>query len=590
MCPKTAGMVLFCSILLLLLIMTPFPVLAETDTTEIIHGINQDFPLVLDYYKHSSGGFVEEKEGAKALAFTMALSTIGMTSELLNIPPTVKELPFSIDTALSPLRWAAKYFDDPYARDNRGYVSFYDITQGDDSYARASKRSTDQALMIRAMAQGVQLLNRNNSNNAEIPQWKKAINETWSFIDGLYDPEYGGWGIDVTPINRTHHTTDWSKTVESNGWVIISLLPVRGVISEATGLSIDVIQSRCFEAMDFLGSHLFEVTGQVRPFTSRDGTVTAEFTTCRDVALFGLAAMECYRAAGNDTYLDWAKKAADHALVELWDNGFGAFFGAVSDEGDVLIAGKKTEDNLLIAQLLCQLVSHDTGDLYEPILVNLLSILRNTIGEYIEYEYHYSYHITAKILYPTAVDRKLISNGIFNARTQGVATFSLSQLPHISYIEQRSFYPIGRETPITLNIQLGYLPRILLTLEGHSFDLEMSKNITLQEPATIQIIPPQGTPVRKHDLYLALSLRQVGFETLSIRINCGGDIVIPQGVLYLLAMGVIVGVVIVIISPPARLKEWADSLFISSSSGTDLSKEERKEYNEIREQITDSRK
>ena len=65
-----------------------------------------------------------------------------------------------------------------------------------------------------------------------------------------------------------------------------------------------------------------------------------------------------------------------------------------------------------------------------------------------------------------------------------------------------------------------------------------------------------------HSLDCSLSIREVVLETLTVRINCGGDILIPQGVIFLLAMGVIVGVVIVIVIPPERLKEWMDRLFI----------------------------
>jgi hypothetical protein len=276
--------------------------------------------------------------------------------------------------------------------------------------------------------------------------------------------------------------------------------------------------------------------------------IKPEFTTCRDLALFGLASMESYRTTNNQTYLLWAKQVANYVISELWDNGFGGFFGSVSDEGDILVAGKKIEDNFLAAQLLCQLVVHDTGDLFEPILATLLSLLRETLGHQLDTTYN--------SLYPTAVDRKLLSNGIFNARTQSIATFSLSELPHIIYLTRQNLYPIGREMPLILNVQLGHLPIIHLRIQGETTGIDISQNITIQELSSIQLLPVQGSRVGYHFLDLTLSIREISFEKSRLQIRCGGDILIPQGIIYLLAIGVIAGVVIVIITPPELLKKW----------------------------------
>ncbi|MFX1252585.1 MAG: hypothetical protein ACFFCZ_13350 [Promethearchaeota archaeon] len=538
-------------ITLLLLTMVQLPVVASSEDEEIQHGLSQDLPKALGYYLDNSGAYTEVKDGSKVLTFTMALASMGMSQELLNIPETVEEedYPFSIDDALAPLDWAFKYFNAPYKGDERGYVNFYDLEQGDDSFSRASKRTSDQVLMIRAAIQGIALLNRKTTTSAKIPTWSKAISDTWEFIeDRLYDSTYGGWAIAVTPINNTHYATDWTKTVESNSWTIISLLPSLETISSITDLNSETIKSRCIQTMNLLGTHLLEPTGQVRPFSSRDGMIKPEFTTCRDLALFGLASMESYRTTNNQTYLLWAKQVANYAIAELWDNGFGGFFGSVSDEGNILVAGKKIEDNFLAAQLLCQLVVHDTGDLYEPILAILLSLLREILG--------HELGTTNKILYPTAVDRKLLSNGIFNARTQSIATFSLSELPHIIYLTRQNFYPIGRETPLILNVQLGYLPKILLRIQGETTGIDISQNITTQDLSNIQLLPVQGSRVGYHSLVLTLSIREIVFEKPILQIRCGGDILIPQGIIYLLALGVIAGVVIVIITPPALLKKW----------------------------------
>ncbi|MFX1534883.1 MAG: hypothetical protein ACFFDI_11725 [Promethearchaeota archaeon] len=548
--PRSIGLFSLMLISVLLLTMVHSPVAASEDE-EIQHGLSQDLPRALGYYLGTSGAYTEIQSGSKVLTFTMALASIGLSQELLNIPETVeeKDFPFNIETALSPLDWGFQYFTDPYIRDKRGYVNFYDLEQGDDSYTRASKRTADQALMIRAAAQGITLLSRKSTTSAKIPQWSKAINETWDFIEErLYDSAYGGWAVAVTPINKTHYATDWTKTVESNAWAIISLLPSLETISSATDLNSETIKSRCIETMNVLGTHLLEPNGQVRPFSSRDGMIKPQFTTCRDLALFGLASMESYRTTNNQTYLLWAKLVANYLIAELWDNGFGGFFGSVSDEGDILVAGKKIDDNFLAAQLLCQLVVHDTGDLFEPILATLLSLLRETLGHQLD--------TTNKILYPTAVDRKLLSNGIFNARTQSIATFSLSELPHIIYLTRQNLYPIGRETPLVLNVQLGYLPRILLRIQGETTGIDISQNITTQDLSSIQLLPVQGSRVGYHSLDLTLSIREIPFEKPTLQIRCGGDILLPQGIIFLLALGVIAGVVIVIVTPPELLKKW----------------------------------
>ncbi|MFX0091097.1 MAG: hypothetical protein ACFFBD_04980 [Candidatus Hodarchaeota archaeon] len=558
---KIVKLITLIVITVLLLSMTPLPVsAAEEEETDIFYHISPDFPKALKYYwDSSSGAYTETRGGSKVLAFTMALASIGMSQELLNVPESISEedCPYAIETALYPLEWASRFFSDPYTRDKRGFVNFYDLDQGDASYTRASKRTSDQALLIRAMAQGIALVSRNSTTSAKIPQWRKAINETWTFMeDRLHDSSNSGWAVGVTPINKTHYATDWTKSVESNAWAIICLLPIAETVASATGLNKETIKNRCIEAMNFLGWHLFEGVGYVRPFASRDGSITPKFSTCRDIALFGLAAMESYRATNDSTYLIWAKQAMNYGLTALWDNGFGGFFGSVSDEGDILVTGKKTEDNFLAAQLLCQLVVHDTSDLYEPIVGTLLSILRETMG-------WSQGTTTTDILYPTAVDRKLISNRIWNARTQGLVTFSLTNLPHIVYLERYSLYPIGRETPYILNLQLGYLPRLLLTIQGETSGITFAENITTHGITSIQFLPVQGSQVGFHNLDLALSIRDVMFESRTISIYCGGDILIPQGIIYLLALGVIVGVVIIIVTPPEILKKWLEGLLPS---------------------------
>ncbi|MFX1283588.1 MAG: hypothetical protein ACFFB5_08030 [Promethearchaeota archaeon] len=434
---------------------------------------------------------------------------------------------------------SSKYFRLNFHSDRKGWVSSYDFTKEAESFVKSRKYTHDQFLMELGLAKNYLNLNQDDPERRD---YLIDFNETNKFIEEYLLVPNEGWIDSVFTFNETLYTKNKFKIVEHICWTIWAVLSLPSGFSSPLTID-DIIQMA-----DFLNDNAM-LNEAIYNVLTPDGETTDQIIKLRTNALYGIINLLLYEKTQDIKFLDRGKAVYDFLVINLWDRGFKLFWDVVDDGGLLLVQGKSLIGNALACFLSSRLCR------YFPTNITMKSIyvLSNIFMEqYLKKSNTYSYYISCStdgnpLLSPFTLESNLIR------LWQRINTL------HIIDGTYSSSVSIGEKVQIDLslanpdNLTYGIIvtgdeiePFNLTTSESNPFLM-----ISLRKNAEIG-----HTEININIQVLNKTIERV--DSLSLQI--GSDRRIPQGLIYIVALGILVCMVIIARYPPKELEEFISRL------------------------------
>ncbi len=476
-----------------------------------------------------------------ALSWLLAFKNTGMLSkEKLTISEALTE-------------FIVRYFTDPYVRDRRGFVSFYDFNLGDDSYPRSQRKAVDQFLMLVLLDY---LLSVVPSTYPRFSDYSILLEKTESFfVDYLADPDYFGWYHAALPINTTDYAIDTTKPIS----MILTIMMLYYLSSESLRAKLgESFKQKIFSTYDFITTHLKGNLGGIYYITDRTGTQQLQIYTAKTNALFGIVSVLLYDATNNSTYLNNAKNVFNFLYENLWDIGFSGLFKSVNSDGDLLVQAKDSTSNFLMAFLTYLLLMQEPNNpLYYNFLSQILHFIDNTFKNDVQ---HYTPYLSG-FYYRMIATRQNVAFGSTTYESEALAHFVLAQLPYIIKFAFPSKVTLGM--PIDGKIMIYNPAKINMTLKYYVYDtskgtwqLLSAQNVSAHGLLNVRLLLPNTISPDLLYFKINLELPQIVLDEIYFTTKLGGTAP-PVGNLFLLiiAGGAIMIAIFFIRSPPQFLVE-----------------------------------
>jgi hypothetical protein len=476
---------------------------------------------------HSEGALRDQPKSSIISTMTNTLTAasffteydIGGSVDLLNIGHRI-------------INTSSKYFRLSFHSDRRGWVSSYDYTKGTESFVKSRKYTHDQFLMLLGLANSYLKLTQDDPKR---PDYLEDYNQTFEFIQE-YLIEPNGWIDSVFTFNETLYTKNRFKIVEHICWTIWASLNL------PSGFQSPLPFESILEMADFLNAN-GTVDGAIYNVITPDGKFTDNIFKLRTNALYGVINLLLYEKTQDSKFLTRGKAIYDFLVNNLWDRGFKLFFDVVDENGLLLVQGKSLIGNALASLLSSRLCR------YFPTNSSILSIyvLSNI---YIE-QYHKqvgtsNYYISCSTDgFPLTTPFTLESNLI--RLWQRINSLHLINGTYDSSVS------IGEKIPIVLNT--ANPDNLTYEIIVYGEEIEPYNLTTSESNPSIMVSLKKNAEIGKTTIYIAIKVLNKTMDRTDFSLQIGSDRRLPQGLVYLVALGILVCMVIIARYPPHNLED-----------------------------------
>ncbi|UCG01393.1 MAG: hypothetical protein JSW11_17460 [Candidatus Heimdallarchaeota archaeon] len=429
---------------------------------------------------------------------------------------------------------SSKYFRLSFHSDRRGWVSSYDFTKETESFVKSRKYTHDQFLMLVGLANSYLKLAENDPKR---PDYLEDFNQTYEFIEEyLLDPN-GGWIDSLFTFNETLYTKNRFKIVEHICWTIWSVLNLPESFSSPLTLQ-ELIQM-----VDFLDAN-GTLNGVIYNVITPDGESTDNVFKLRTNALYGVINLLLYEKTQNSRFLNRGKVVYDFLVNNLWDRGFKLFFDVVDESGLLLVQGKSLIGNALACLLSSRLCRYFP----ENSTIKSIFVLSNVYMEqYLKQAGVFTYYISC------STDGNPLTNP-FTLESNLIRLWQRINTIHVINGSYSSSVSIGEKIQIDLNLanpdNITY--EVIVTGE----EIEPYNLTTTDSNPTLLVSLRKNAKIGKTEIKIKVQVLNKNIDkTDSLPLVIGSDRKLPQGLVYLVALGILACMVIIARYPPRNLED-----------------------------------
>ncbi|MFX0122562.1 MAG: hypothetical protein ACFFAE_02935 [Candidatus Hodarchaeota archaeon] len=498
------------------------------------YGVVYKQATILDSkFFHSMGALQDQPKSSVINTMTNSLTAatlfaeydMGGSDDLLNIANRI-------------INASSKYFRLSFHNDRRGWVSSYDFSKETESFVKSRKYTHDQFLMLLGLASSYLKLPQDPTR----PDYLKDFNKTYEFIEEyLIDPN-GGWIDSVFTFNETLYTKNRFRIVEHICWTIWAVLNLPSNFTPPLSLKA-LIQMADF--LDTNGTY----NGAIYNVLTPDGESTDNIFKLRTNALYGIINLLLYEKTQDPKFLSRGKAVYDFIVINLWDRGFKLFFDVVDEDGLLLVQGKSLIGNALaclLASRLCRYFPTNST-------IKSIYVLSNIFMEqYLKQVGTFTYYISCSTDgYPLTTPITLESNLI--RLWQRINTL------HIIDGTYSSSVSIGEKIQIDLNLANPDNITYGVMISGDEID---PYNLTTSESnPSLTVSLRKNANIGRTEINIGIQvLNKTIDKTESLSLLIGSDRRLPQGLVYLVALGILACMVIIARYPPQNLEDLQEYL------------------------------
>ncbi|MFX0172816.1 MAG: hypothetical protein ACFE9L_12940 [Candidatus Hodarchaeota archaeon] len=508
------------------------------------------------HFSHSSGALRDSPYSSSISAMANSLAAHTLLTEY-NMGGSSELQKFAHDI----INASSRYFGEIYTSDSRGWVSFYDFSKEDDSYIKGKKFTHDQLLMLLGLTNIYLNLNENSPYKRD---YFAFTNNTKDFIEDLFIETDGKWIDSVYIFNETLYTKNRFRIVEHICWTIWAALKLPSSFSSPISIG------SLTQMADFLAENGI-LNGAIYSILNPEGDSSDDVFKLRINALYGIINLELYEKTNQTKFLNRGKLTFDFLVKNLWDLNFKGFFDQANEDGLLLVQGKSLSGNALACLLASKLAQFfPANDTIESIyvLTNLF------IEKYLQSEDKFNYFISC--------DRDGDPLALVTLYSNIMRLWQQANSLHIINGTTPQFVSIGEEIKLKLNVVNPSNLAYNLTVTGDEID---SYNQTTSDThITVTLSLRRNARIGGSSIFVNLKLfNEIIDESGPISITIGSDRRWPQGLVYIIALGILVAMAVIARYPPKSLEE-----FLARLSSLSLSEEEQQEIIETEESTEES--
>lgn len=499
------------------------------DEEDFFGVVNKQAISLNSKFLHSRGALRDQPKSSVISATTNALTAgtlfaeydNGGSANILNI-------------AHQTINASSKYFRLNFHTDRRGWVSSYDFTKEIESFVKSRKYTHDQFFMLLGLANSYLKLAQNDPKR---PDYLEDFNQTYEFIEEYLIEPNGMWIDSVFTFNETLYTKNRFKIVEHICWTIWAALNIPSSFNSP--LSLDVLT----QMTDFLDENgVFN--GAIYNVLTPNGESTDNIFKLRTNALYGIINLLLYEKTQNTKFLNRGKAVYDFLVNNLWDRGFKLFFDVVEESGLLLVQGKSLIGNALASLLssrLCRFFPTNAT-------IKSIYVLSNAyIEQYLKQAGAFTYYISCSTDgYPLTNPFTLESNLI--RLWQRINTLHLINGTYTSSVS------IGEKIQIDLNLANPDNITYGVIVTGEKIE---PYNLTTSEPnPSLMVSLRKNAEIGRTNINIKIQVLNKSIDkTDSLSLVIGSDRRLPQGLVYLVVLGILACMVIIARYPPQNLED-----------------------------------
>ncbi|MHA2245976.1 MAG: hypothetical protein ACXADY_13520 [Candidatus Hodarchaeales archaeon] len=519
-------------LILFLLGGTVIPITLTRSLTNVKHhfyGVVYKQATSLDSkFSHSKGALSDFPSSSRISAMTNALAATilfneynkGGSIDLLNIAQKI-------------VKASRESFINTYHNDTRGFTSLYDFVKEDDSFVKSRLFFRDQFLMLEALTKNNRSLDEDDPG---IKFSKDQIEDTKSFIEDHFIEPDNVWIDSVFTYDTTSYTKNKFILVENICWVIWAALHLPSGFNSP--LSIDAITNM----MDFLDANATSDSA-IYNALSPTGDLTDQIFKLRTNALYGIINLLVYEKTDEERFLDRSIAILEFLDEKLWDPSYYGFFDVVGEQGLPIVQGKSLIGNALVCLLASRLNKYIPND------ASFKSIYVHTNNKIEEFLYS-----SAKSMYYVSCDRDGDPLELHSLDSNLIRLWQRANSLHIINGTYPHEVSIGNKIQIILNLDNPDNFNYTIEVKGEEID---TFNITKSDTqVTLQIPLKRNADIGSTSIYVKIKVSEFIIDKSdSLSIIIGSDRRLPQGLVYLVALGILVCMVVIARYPPKNLED-----------------------------------
>ncbi|MFX0016349.1 MAG: hypothetical protein ACFE98_17285 [Candidatus Hermodarchaeota archaeon] len=500
--------------------------------------VNEQAKYIASKFSHSRGALCDQPSTSIISTMTNSLAAATLFTEYnMGGSENLEDIAHGI------VKTSSEYFRLDFHADRRGWVSSYDFTKEEESFVKSRKYTHDQFLMILGLANSY--LNLNEEDKKTIgPDYLVDITDTSGFIEEYFLIPNEGWIDSVFTYNETRYTQNRFRLVENICWTIWASLNFPSDFGSP--LTIEMIT----QMMDFLNANGTS-NGAIYNVLSPDGSFTDHIFKLRTNTLYGIINLLLYEKANDlgisensKRFLDRAEAIFNFLVANLWDRGFKLFYDAVDENGLLLVRGKSLIGNALACLLASRLCRYfPTNEAMKSIY-----ILSDTfIDRYLKSSDEFKYFISCDrdgdpLSKPLTLDSNLIR---LWQRSNTLHIVNGTYIDKVS-IGEKIQIDLSLANPDNITYQILVTGDEIIPFNLTTSDSDLSVLITLKNNARIG-----NTHI---NINVKVLNKQID-KTNPLLLKIGSDRRLPQGLVYLVALGILVCLVVLARYPPKNIED-----------------------------------
>ncbi len=501
-----------------------------TNERQQFYGVVYEQATLLDSkFSHNKGALSDYPSSSRISAMTNALAATilfneynkGGSIDLLNIAQKI-------------VKASKESFINTYHNDSRGFTSLYDFAIEDDSFVKSRLFFRDQVLMLEAFTKCI--LSLDETDDAQKVPYEGLVKNTKNFIeDYLIEPDEI-WIDSLFTYNTTLYTKNRFIIIENICWTIWAALNLPPGFDSS--LSINAITNM----MDLLDTNA-TLNGAIYNALTPTGDLTDQVFKLRTNALYGIINLLLYDITEESRFLDRGTAIYKFLVDKLWDPSYEGFFDVVGEQGLKLVQGKSLIGNALGCLLASRLSK------YFPNNASFKSIyvLTNNITE----KFLYS---SGKSMYYISCDRDGDPLELHSLESNLIRLWQRVNSLHIINGTYPQEVSIGDKIQIILNLDNPDNFNFIIEVKGEEIE---PFNITTSDTQVILQIPlKRNADIGPTSIHVKIKVLKNTIDISdSLSITIGSDRRLPQGLVYIVALGILVFLVVIARYPPKELEE-----------------------------------
>lgn len=434
--------------------------------------------------------------------------------------------------AQSIVRASTQYFDEAYTSDNAGWVSMYDFYKAENSYVKSRKFTHDQVLMMLSLALSYSNLASDDEFKSD---YAEGITETQGFIERNLQETESGWVDSLFTVNRTSYTKNHFRIIENICWTIWAILSLPDSIDSPFSLT------EITQIMNLIHTN-GTYNGAVFNVLSPDWDSSDDVLKLRTNALYGIINLMLYEITSNTNFLDRGKAIFDFIRSNMYDRGFGGFFDVVDKNGMLVVQRKSTTGNALACLLSSKLCKfYPTNETIKTTLVRT----NRFIEENLLNENSGLYYITCERSGSPLIQHSL--------QTDTIRLWQRVNSLHIINGSISSEISIGDK--IEIDLYLNNKENLNYSIFINGDEVESYNQTSTDSHLSLLLNLKSNAEIGYSDIDITIKVLSGTIDQDSVQIRIGSDRRLPQGLVYLIALGLLAGIVVVVRYPPKNIGE-----------------------------------